>query len=1230
MKGKKIVSIFACSFLLAGGTVAAVCVADGGILSVRAAVTVDPIEITSMHDATASNFYVVAKAENDIPDNWDDAYQPVASGAVFLNGSDISSTVQIKKPGVKDYFFEFLGAKPTVAGDVVEFKAGVTWSGTSGSETYEFSFKPFARQWDGTKYINVQVDAGQVKFVGTHDETASNCYIIADDTNEIPVNWDDAYSPVGTGCAFLDGVDVSDQVRMKKPGAKDYFFEGITPTESQILHLTGTWKGTSGDYDYTFQVEDFYRQWTGSAWGYVNMNLGELEITQTLNGCTASVLNLYIPVDNDIPNNWDDVYKPVSAGAVTLNGVDISNQVQLKKPGVHDYYLELGTTADEGDVLVIKGSWAGRSGEYIYNFTLKQFRKEWDGSAWDVVNVDVGELTITQTLNGCTNDVLNLYIPVDNDIPNNWDDAYYPTVAGSVLLNNVDISASVTLKKPGVNDYFLSGVDADEGDILTIKGTWAGTSGDAKYHFTLAQFRKQWNGTAWQTINHGVGELEIVQPLSGGATSLSLYIPVDNVIPNNWDDAYLPTSAEAVMLGEDDITNSVSLKKPGEHDYYLEGFEAEEGDILTIKGNWSGQSGDVIYNFSFGEFSARFNGSIWQNLAQYKTSAKDVLDTYLDPNNYREEQWDYAEQIIVNGKDNIEVCVSFDDVDQMLDNFKGHLDAIKTDAQLDAEEAETVDNRILSIGVVTLQCEDLIAECRALYNALDDGGKALVTQYAVLQAAEARLAELKQAKLDAEAFDAMVNAIGEVTLEKETQIRAAQNARDELSQDAKEMITTGSLLDSKVNRLDYLKREKAKAENVEALIAAIPNLTRTNYDEDAHLVGEAREAYDALSEEGKGYVTNLNLLQGAEGRLADLDAAIAVDQQILNIGTVTLEKEQQIINARTAYDALNANQNRWVLYLSTLEAAEARLAELKELAAYKTQVLQALGQELQTILPNYRQEQQQQIQALAQQGQTAIQNAESKEAVNTIVADLRAQLAQIQTKAQLDAQDVDNQIAALPANIALTDEDAIVAARTAYDALSTDAKALVTKLSVLEAAEARLAELKQEKANAEAVDEMINQIGQVDASAACLTKITNARNAYEALNAEEKSMVTGLTTLQAAEAEFATALAQAKDAGKASIDDAHDALNLNKYSKDNKALIEQLTADAKSAIDEAHSSDEIAAIISDYQTALANIPQKKAAAKKGCGGSIVATSVVLSTLALTGLCLLSIKKRKED
>ena len=62
---------------------------------------------------------------------------------------------------------------------------------------------------------------------------------------------------------------------------------------------------------------------------------------------------------------------------------------------------------------------------------------------------------------------------------------------------------------------------------------------------------------------------------------------------------------------------------------------------------------------------------------------------------------------------------------------------------------------------------------------------------------------------------------------------------------------------------------------------------------------------------------------------ADYEAADAVDAKINAIGTVTLDSEAKITQARQAYEALTPEQKALVTKLDVLETAEARLAELK-------------------------------------------------------------------------------------------------------------------------------------------------------------------------------------------------------------------------------------------------------------------------------------------------------------
>lgn len=108
---------------------------------------------------------------------------------------------------------------------------------------------------------------------------------------------------------------------------------------------------------------------------------------------------------------------------------------------------------------------------------------------------------------------------------------------------------------------------------------------------------------------------------------------------------------------------------------------------------------------------------------------------------------------------------------------------------------------------------------------------------------------------------------------------------------------------------------------------------------------------------------------------------------------------------------------------------------------------------------------------------------------------------------------VSDSIAALPQKPATMEELAAVkTARAAYEALTPSQKALVTNLDVLTATESASAGLEK----AAAADELIAAIAAAsdsDREAA----IEAARTAYDALTDEEKALCTGLPALEAAE-----------------------------------------------------------------------------------------------------------------
>ncbi len=245
-----------------------------------------------------------------------------------------------------------------------------------------------------------------------------------------------------------------------------------------------------------------------------------------------------------------------------------------------------------------------------------------------------------------------------------------------------------------------------------------------------------------------------------------------------------------------------------------------------------------------------------------------------------------------------------------------------------------------------------------------------------------------------------------------------------------------------------LKLSGYAADAVEKLIDAIGTVTLDSEE----TIKAARDAYDALTEEQKAQVGNYQTLLDAEAKLADLQAVDAVEKLIDAIGTVTLDSEEAIKAARGAYDALTEEQKAQVGNYQTLLDAEAKLADLKAADAVE-KLIDAIG------------------------------------------------------------------------TVTLDSEETIKAARDAYDALTEEQKAQVGNYQTLLDAEAKLADLKA----ADAVEKLIDAIGTVTLDSE--EAIKAARGAYDALTDAQKEQVGNYQTLLDAEAKLAQ---MKKDAEKPS------------------------------------------------------------------------------------------------
>lgn len=118
-----------------------------------------------------------------------------------------------------------------------------------------------------------------------------------------------------------------------------------------------------------------------------------------------------------------------------------------------------------------------------------------------------------------------------------------------------------------------------------------------------------------------------------------------------------------------------------------------------------------------------------------------------------------------------------------------------------------IESAIDAIGVVTLEQESAVTSARTLYDRGNDDVKAGITNYEVLEQAEAELSNLKVRNVIS-----LIDQIGQVTLDSGEKIDAAKAAYNALTSGEKEQVTNSANIEAASTRLAELKeQEKERA-----------------------------------------------------------------------------------------------------------------------------------------------------------------------------------------------------------------------------------------------------------------------------------------------------------------------------------------------------------------------------------------------------------------------------------
>ena len=270
----------------------------------------------------------------------------------------------------------------------------------------------------------------------------------------------------------------------------------------------------------------------------------------------------------------------------------------------------------------------------------------------------------------------------------------------------------------------------------------------------------------------------------------------------------------------------------------------------------------------------------------------------------------------------------------------------------DKEAADAVIAQIDALPTaenVTLEHQEAVDAARDAYSKLTDDQKKLVSKETTdkLESAEKKIAQL----LEEQAADLVLEEMNalpskdNLTLDDEVALAGAEAHYNALSDAQKEYLNgkapeSVAKLGELRTQLEKLKKDaadKAAADAVTEKLNALPSEEDVMFQDEA-VLKQAREAYDALSEDQKKFVSGeaYDKLEKAEQKLEALKAeAEAVTKQIQElpaVGDLKLEDAEKVSLARSAYDALNADQKRQLTesgVVDTLLTAENQISLLE-------------------------------------------------------------------------------------------------------------------------------------------------------------------------------------------------------------------------------------------------------------------------------------------------------------
>ena len=434
-----------------------------------------------------------------------------------------------------------------------------------------------------------------------------------------------------------------------------FYFVFAEVNSGDVVSIGGVF--SNADLAIRYVIPETKFTWTGTEWEaidetvYTEYELGVIEPntnSSTLGVPSARPDHLYTEGAIALPvQDWESAFKLESGYGVKVNGEELSSFEMKSTDGGLWFGL---SNIKAGDEVSICGTFKNTKHATIY--VIEESKMVWNGFTWEkyvkYTTYELGEMRILSD----SSTSAAVYVTTVNGVVlpvNSWDYRFmFLGDSGIGITLNGEQVVTNDIKSPDGNLYIgLTGKVAEEGAVLKIGGTFRNLDTATAYVITESEF--VFVNSVWKS------RLDLAK--ESACAELEEY--KTNFVQDDYYDAEWNSFDTIIEEGKASINAAMTNE-----------------EIATAIATAKSKMDDVVTKE---ESDAIFN--------ELKQSAKVDLANYKSESDYRADDWATIQTIITNAVAQIEASESVTEINTVVENAKAEMNAVKTSAQRDADEA---------------------------------------------------------------------------------------------------------------------------------------------------------------------------------------------------------------------------------------------------------------------------------------------------------------------------------------------------------------------------------------------------------------------------------------------------------------------------------------------------------------------------------------------------------------